>query len=172
MVILDEPTLGLDPEGIEHMLQLIRDLSKNDGRTVLISSHLLHQVQRVCDRVGIFVKGRLLASGPIDTLADQVFGKDSYMLELKSDNQGEELTNLIDSIPGVLNCTAEGDKLIVKSRKDIRKELTGKMFEKGFSVLHLRLLDRELDDIFRKYFEKKEGLDARLNVQRVRSTVQ
>lgn len=172
VVILDEPTLGLDPEGIEYMLQLIRDLSKKDGRTVLISSHLLHQVQRVCDRVGIFVKGRLLASGPIDTLADQVFGKDSYMLELKSDSHGKELFKLINSIPGVLDVTTEGDKLVIKSEKDIRRELTVKMFESGFTLLHLRLLERELDDIYRKYFEKKEGLDARPNLQRVRSAVQ
>ena len=171
VVILDEPTLGLDPEGIEHMLQLIRDLSKKDGRTVLISSHLLHQVQRVCDRVGIFVKGKLLASGPIDTLADQVFGKDSYTLEVKSDSHDERLCKLINSIPGVLDVTAEGDKLIVRSENDIRRELTVKMFENGFSILHLRLLERELDDIYRKYFEKKEGLDARPSLQRARSTV-
>lgn len=172
VVILDEPTLGLDPEGIEYMLQLIRDLSKKDGRTVLISSHLLHQVQRVCDRVGIFVKGKLLASGPIDTLADQVFGRDSYMLELKSDRHDKELYRLINSIPGVLDVTAEGDKLVIRSEKDIRKELSVKMFESGFTLLHLRLLERELDDIYRKYFEKKEGFDAQPNLQRVRSTVQ
>jgi hypothetical protein len=62
--------------------------------------------------------------------------------------------------------------LLLRSEKDIRRELTVKMFESGFTLLHLRLLERELDDIYRKYFEKKEGLDARPNLQRVRSAVQ
>ena len=57
VVILDEPTNGIDPEGIREVLELIHGLSREDGRTVLISSHLLHQVQQICDRVGIFVEG-------------------------------------------------------------------------------------------------------------------
>ena len=55
------------------MLGLIAELARKDKRTVLISSHLLHQVQRICDRVGIFVDGELLAVGPIDTLGEKVF---------------------------------------------------------------------------------------------------
>jgi len=82
IVILDEPTLGLDPEGMESILNLIQELSRKDGRTILISSHLLHQVQRICDRVGIFVKGKLIACGPIDSLSSQVFSDDNYIIEL------------------------------------------------------------------------------------------
>ncbi len=164
IVILDEPTLALDPEGVEYILHLIQDLAKNDGRTVLISSHLLHQVQRMCNRVGIFVKGKLLASGPIDTLSDQVFGGDSYTLELKSESQGQGLEDLINSIPGILNCTTRGDKFIVTSSRDIRKELTGKMYENGFHLLHLRLLNRELDEIYKKYFETGGEINGHFNV--------
>lgn len=61
VIILDEPTLGIDPSGIRDFLGLIVSLSREEGITVLFSSHHLHQVQQVCDRVGIFVKGRLLA---------------------------------------------------------------------------------------------------------------
>jgi len=69
VIILDEPTLGIDPTGVKAFLELIVQLSKEDGITVLFSSHHLHQVQQVCDRVGIFVKGRLLAEGNVDSLA-------------------------------------------------------------------------------------------------------
>ena len=58
VVIMDEPTLGIDPEGIRELMVLIRKLADEDGRTVLISSHQLYQVQQVCDRVGLFVEGR------------------------------------------------------------------------------------------------------------------
>lgn len=158
IVILDEPTLGLDPEGIEDMLVLISNLSKKDGRTVLISSHLLYQIQRICDRVGIFVKGRLLASGPIHTLSSQVFQQDLFLLELKTDREDEGLYSLINSIDQVQQVTTKDDKILVKSRSDIRKELVEKMYQKGFTILHLRLLEMELEDIYRKYFEKKEAL--------------
>lgn len=74
VIILDEPTLGIDPSGIRDFLELIIELSKEDGITVLFSSHNLHQVQQVCDRVGIFVKGKLLAEGDIPSLAVQLLG--------------------------------------------------------------------------------------------------
>ena len=56
LIIMDEPTLGIDPEGIHQLLDLIKELAREDGRTVLISSHLLHQIQQICHKVGIFVK--------------------------------------------------------------------------------------------------------------------
>ncbi|MDD2512772.1 MAG: ABC transporter ATP-binding protein [Proteiniphilum sp.] len=73
VIILDEPTLGIDPSGIRDFLRLIVTLSRGEGITVLFSSHHLHQVQQVCDRVGIFVKGSLLAQGDIASLARQLF---------------------------------------------------------------------------------------------------
>ncbi|MBC7340011.1 MAG: ABC transporter ATP-binding protein [Firmicutes bacterium] len=65
LLILDEPTLGIDPEGVREVLALIVRLAREEKRTVLISSHLLHQIQEICDRVGIFVRGRLVDPGPI-----------------------------------------------------------------------------------------------------------
>ena len=57
VLIMDEPTNGVDPEGMRELMALIRDLAEKDGRTILISSHQLHQIQQICDRVGIFVHG-------------------------------------------------------------------------------------------------------------------
>jgi ABC-2 type transport system ATP-binding protein len=74
LVFLDEPTIGLDPDGTNRMLDLIRSLSKEKGITVFFSSHLLEQVQRVSDRVGIMIKGNLVAVGPIDELAKKKLG--------------------------------------------------------------------------------------------------
>ncbi|HWY62942.1 MAG TPA: ABC transporter ATP-binding protein [Rhizomicrobium sp.] len=68
LLILDEPTSGMDPAGIQEMRALMRDLAARDGVTVLLSSHLLDEVQRVCDRVAIFNRGRLIAEERIDTL--------------------------------------------------------------------------------------------------------
>jgi ABC-2 type transport system ATP-binding protein len=83
VVFLDEPTMGLDPDGTQKMLEMIQSLSHDRGITVFFSSHLLDQVQRISDRVGIMLKGRLVAVGPIHELARQTLGVDRerYTLE-------------------------------------------------------------------------------------------
>ena len=72
VIIMDEPTLGIDPQGMRDLLRLIRELSEKDGRTILISSHQLYQIQQICDRVGIFVDGRLIVCGTIEELGRQM----------------------------------------------------------------------------------------------------
>ena len=83
LIFLDEPTIGLDPDGTNRMLDLIRSLSREKNMTVFFSSHLLDQVQRICDRVGIMIKGKLVAVGPIQELAKDKLGvdKERYTLE-------------------------------------------------------------------------------------------
>jgi ABC-2 type transport system ATP-binding protein len=83
VVFLDEPTLGLDPDGSLQMLELIRSLSQDKKITVFFSSHLLDQVQKISHRVGIMIKGHLVAVGRIEDLAKEKFGvgPESYTLE-------------------------------------------------------------------------------------------
>jgi len=84
LLFLDEPTIGLDPDGTNRMLDLIHTLSRDRGMTIFLSSHLLDQVQRICDRVGIMIKGNLVAVGPIEELAKKKLGlgeNEAYTLE-------------------------------------------------------------------------------------------
>ena len=83
VAFLDEPTLGLDPDATNWMMELIARLCKEKRMTVLLSSHLLHLVQRVCHRVGIMIKGHMVAQGPMDQLAKEKLGigKKKYTLE-------------------------------------------------------------------------------------------
>jgi len=83
VAFLDEPTLGLDPEATNRMIQLIESLNREKGMTVLLSSHMLHQVQQICHRVGIMIKGKMVAVGPLDTLANEKLGvgTEEYTLE-------------------------------------------------------------------------------------------
>jgi ABC-2 type transport system ATP-binding protein len=83
VIFLDEPTIGLDPDGTNRMLNLIHSLSREKNMTVFLSSHLLDQVQRICDRVGIMIKGELVAIGPIQELGQKKLGIDKghYTLE-------------------------------------------------------------------------------------------
>ncbi|HOK76766.1 MAG TPA: ABC transporter ATP-binding protein [Verrucomicrobiota bacterium] len=79
LLILDEPTLGLDPDGTNKMLDLIHALSRDRGITVMLSSHQLEQVQRICTRVGIMIKGKLVAVGTIEELAKRKLGEGGGM---------------------------------------------------------------------------------------------
>ncbi len=83
IVFLDEPTLGLDPDGALQMLEVIRSMSQDKKITVLFSSHLLDQVQKISHRVGIMLKGNMVAMGRIDDLAEEKFGigQEKYTLE-------------------------------------------------------------------------------------------
>lgn len=83
IAFLDEPTLGLDPDGTNKMMGLIRELSREKRMAVVLSSHLLYQAQKICDRVGILINGKMVACGSIDELAKQKLdvGKEEYSLE-------------------------------------------------------------------------------------------
>ena len=83
VAFLDEPTLGLDPDATQRIMSLIEALAREQRMSILLSSHQLHQVQKICDRVGIMIKGRMVANGPLEQLAREKFGLDreEYTLE-------------------------------------------------------------------------------------------
>jgi ABC-2 type transport system ATP-binding protein len=83
VAFLDEPTLGLDPDATNRMMALIENLARERKMTILLSSHLLHQAQKICHRVGIMIEGRMVAQGPMKELADEKLGvgQETYTLE-------------------------------------------------------------------------------------------
>lgn len=157
LIIMDEPTLGIDPEGVQELLDIITSLARDDGRTVLISSHLLHQIQQICDKVGIFVKGNLIASGSVDELGQQLFRGKLLQLELKTEPAGETLIQLCKSIDGVKSITKQGDLLVLECSSDIRNQLLEKLINEKYRLLHLCLRSISLDSIYLRYFQKEEG---------------
>ncbi len=74
LAFLDEPTLGLDPDATNRMMDLIESLTREKGMTIVLCSHFLHMVQRLCRRVGIMMKGKMVAQGPMDRLAQEKLG--------------------------------------------------------------------------------------------------
>jgi ABC-2 type transport system ATP-binding protein len=83
VAFLDEPTLGLDPDATNRIMTLIEELARDQKMTILLSSHQLHQVQKICHRVGIMIKGRMVANGPLDQLAREKFGVDREQFTLE-----------------------------------------------------------------------------------------
>lgn len=158
VLILDEPTQGLDPEGAEELLQLITELSKKDGRTILLSSHLLYQVQRICDTVGILVKGNLIACGTLKDLQKQLTG-DTVTIEVGAIPFDSKLEQICLETEGVDSVERQADFLALQCSRDVRTELGRKLQEKGYQLQHLRLKGFSLDDIYHRYFRKEEYRD-------------
>lgn len=210
IIIMDEPTLGIDPSGMRELTALIRELSVKDGRTILISSHELYQIQEISDRVGIFVKGRMIACGRIDELGQQLQNEGLYMVDFRAEktangptatehraavepgtehgamnataetlasttetvtsgksggtaedraaSETEELKSLVRGIAGVrLVGVKEDGTLHVESGRDIRAELFRKLTDAGYLLSELHERGGDLDEIYRKYFEKPGG---------------
>lgn len=154
VIIMDEPTLGIDPEGIRELMWLIRDLAEKDGRTILLSSHQLHQVQRVCDRMGIFVHGKMIACGTLEELGKEIAHEGAGTLELSAYPDNIKLRDVIKGMNGVLEIEKNSDMYVIRSAFDIRRALSKELAEQGYTILHLRQAGSDLDEIYRKYFEK------------------
>ena len=103
VLILDEPTTSIDPLGVVEILALLRTLAHEQGISILLSSHLLNQVQSTCDRIGIFASGRLIGNGTVDQLARR-FGFPLDDLELALEipaEEAESFTDVLRAVPGV-----------------------------------------------------------------------
>lgn len=165
IIVMDEPTLGIDPEGMRELLELIRRLSEEDGRTLLISSHQLQQIQQVCDRVGIFVEGSLIASGTLPELEEQIRQEGGFLLELEVQPFDDRVLGVLYQQKSITDIRREGSRLMVSSSQDIRSELTKFLGEHNYSILHLHQRGGDLDEIYRRYFEKAGQNDERDNFE-------
>lgn len=154
VIIMDEPTLGIDPEGMRELLNIIRDLSVKDGRTVLISSHQLQQIQQVCDRVGIYVEGTLVACGTLAELEAHIQKNGTYLLEVDVEPCDDQILGMLAGQDGILGIAKEGRRFMITSKKDIRPQLTKFLGEHDYTVMHLHQRSGDLDEIYRRYFEK------------------
>ncbi len=149
VLILDEPTVNIDPEGVRELLLLVERLRSDQGVTVVLSSHLLHQVQQVCDRIGIFVAGRLEACGTIDELATAV--GDRWVFTVGLSDVGDPL-RLLRSVDHVRSVERAEGLWKVRADADIRPGLQRAVIESGGSFTHLARDGADLDAIYHRYF--------------------
>lgn len=157
VIILDEPTLGIDPEGVREILKLIKQLNTEEKITVLLSSHHLHQVQQICDRVGIFVKGKLLASGNVEQLASQLFFKDSYVIHVEGSPLTDEFIHSVNQLKHVNWVDQVTDsRCDIYCQQDITSILAKHFIENGAELTHISRKDYGLDEIYHRYFEGRD----------------
>ena len=158
VIIMDEPTQGLDPESAREFLSLIHEL-RQEGRTVLLASHLLHQVQAVCDRVGLFRNGKKALEGTVEELARQVLGMSHYVL-VEVEGGAARLADPVRKVKGVQDVEVRDDRTLwVKSLDDVRPEVAQAVVRAGGRLLRLDMELPSLDDIYSRYFRTAEDED-------------
>jgi ABC-2 type transport system ATP-binding protein len=154
VAILDEPTNGLDPAGARQFLDLIRGL-KRDGITVLLSSHLLPQVQAVCDRVGLFSVGKMGLEGTVESLSDKVLGG-SYRIRIEAKPNGLEAA--LARVAGVGRVVPDSERsgvYHIEAQRDCRSDVARRVVESGGELLGLSFERSSLDDVYQRYFEEE-----------------
>jgi ABC-2 type transport system ATP-binding protein len=154
VLILDEPTSGLDPNQIVEIRSLIQSIGKE--KTVVLSTHILPEVQATCDRVVIINRGRIVADGPIADLQRKMQGGERILLELETGAAFETIANALNTIPAIENVTlvsADGalQRLSLEtSGTDVRREIFRLAVDKGWGLLELHREQTSLEDIFRQ----------------------
>jgi ABC-2 type transport system ATP-binding protein len=152
VVFLDEPTSAIDPIGINQILDLIAGISRERKMTIIISSHQLPQIQRICSHVGIIAKGRIVAQGRLDQLGRDGLGEDQFRVEVELVEITPAIMERIKQIDGVMGVQRTDDRLLINCRADIRPQIAKAIVEAGGLLKLMNLPRFTLEDIYRTYF--------------------
>ena len=153
IAILDEPTSGLDPQATVDFLALIERL-KHEGVTVLLSSHLLDQVQRVCDRVALFQIGRIVLQGTVPELAKEVLGA-GFVVEVDAvAPPGADLEARLLAVPGVSSVQRAGDRYRLTAVRDVRPDAARAVVAADGALTQLSVDTPSLEAIYTRFFQR------------------
>jgi len=139
LIILDEPTNGLDPAGIQEMRQFVLNLTREAGKTVFVSSHLLNEVEQICDRVAIIHKGRLIREGLVSELVSE-----KAKLRLLASSPEKVSALLHEKWETVI----EGDEVVVNASRQDTPQIVRRLAENGVDVYEVRFERQTLEEYF------------------------
>ncbi len=154
VAILDEPTAGIDPEGVNQLLDLIARIAREQRMTVILSSHQLHQVQRICDRVGILAKGQMVIEGVLEELGREALGGGQYRVEVRLAEVTPALVDCIKRLDGVVNVERSENLLLVSCSEDLRPQIAKVIVDNNGLLEEVKIQSYTLEDIYMKYFRE------------------
>jgi ABC-2 type transport system ATP-binding protein len=142
VLFLDEPTNGLDPQGVIQFRKVIKELASN-GKTIFFSSHNLDEVRHVCNTIGIISRGKLVAKGTTDEVRKKMSSNENVTIIVKVIG---DMPRLADS--RILEASYDKCGAVVKAAEDIRAGISEELFSQGLRITELRVEERSLEDIF------------------------
>jgi len=155
VAFFDEPTAGIDPAGIEQVLGLIANMARQKV-TIMLSSHQLHQVQKICTRVGILSKGHLVAEGSVDELGREKIAGGKVRIEVQLAEPSSRLVKLLEKVKGVTGVERTGDLLLISCNKDLRRQIAKVAADCDSLIIQMRMEEYGLDEIYMKYFSERQ----------------
>ncbi|MCS7365497.1 MAG: hypothetical protein NDF54_08685 [archaeon GB-1867-035] len=144
VIFLDEPTAGLDPRGSMMYRRLVKRLNKEYNVTILLSSHLLPEVRKVCHKVGFLRNGRIVRVGEIDELLKNI----KFKIVVELDKLDKEILEEVEGISGVEVVKVKGNRFYLTADNDVRLEISKIVFKHGRLIKTLRVLRPTLEEIF------------------------
>ncbi|WOF16270.1 ABC transporter ATP-binding protein [Methanoplanus sp. FWC-SCC4] len=156
VVILDEPTANLDPEGVLRYREIIKKLEK-EGKTVLICSHILSEVRAVCTTLGIISQGTLVARGSVEEVEDELILQSNTSQKIVIRSINPEVYSFIESIsnPEILGVERIENGVEIRVKKDIRESLAEELKDKCFGITEMYLDRPGLEDLFLKVYRRE-----------------
>ena len=172
VIVFDEPTVGLDPKQILEVRNLLRTLAEN--HTVILSTHILAEVQAVCERVIILNKGHVIADARTDEIARTIKGGYSYRIYLCGNQR--DILSAIGTVNGVKSVVATGERdgesyaYVIETEKniDVRKAVFSVCAQKGFSIFGLMPEDADLESVFIRLVDSSDGVKETQNRRKAR----
>jgi len=154
IVFFDEPTIGLDPEGTKEIRDLVLRLNRDRGLTVFLSSHLLHEIQVTCSRVGIIRQGKLVATDTMENLTKGLTGKEGKSIEFKLKKVTPKLVQELKGVKGVVSVTEENGRLYVYMTEDNTERVSETITKHGATILLMKPREYTLEEVFLKYYKE------------------
>lgn len=155
LLILDEPTAGVDPEGAKVFKDLVSKLNSEQGRTVVICTHLLHEVGPLCTHVAIMHRGKFVSEGRVDEIVERMMDEEGYRIVIEVKGEPEALAKELKSFPGIITLEVKDRNISVRASSDIRADIVRAASRKDFEILSVRRLEPSLEDIFMKELSRR-----------------
>jgi ABC-2 type transport system ATP-binding protein len=153
LVILDEPSLGLDPVGMVEIREIIREVARG-GVTVFLSSHLLSEVEQICTHISVIHRGTRLAEGPLREVISKISG--SAVLEVEIAEPPDNAIEAIKSLPFISSVLVEGNKLVIETNadEDVRAQISRAITEAGGTIIYMSMKMKSLEEAFMRLIMK------------------
>ena len=156
LVLLDEPSLGLDPVGMVEVRELVKGIAK-EGVTVFISSHLLSEVEQICSHVTIIHRGVSLVSDTLQNVSNKLPGPTTLQVEVAK--LSNAIIETVRELPLVSSVSQDGNKLIIelKTRDDVRSQVSQEITKSGGVIVSMSLKGQTLEEVFMQLITKSQG---------------
>ena len=156
LLILDEPTAGVDPAGARVFKELVSTLNNERGKTVIMCTHLLHEVGPLCTHVAIMNRGKFGTTGRVDEIVKKMLEEEGYRIMVEVTGDIHSFAAQLKSLAGIIDLEVRDGNVSIRAATDVRAQITKLAATIGVEILSIRRSEPSLEDIFMKEISRKE----------------